>query len=70
MYTATGIKAVIVGLGILALVIIVLVATFHVIIFLLPLILVLILLSYFFKMLNKIKKGKKKDYVDVKFKVK
>jgi len=65
-----GIKAIIVLLTVILFVILILVVAFHVIIFLLPLIIIIILISYFFRMLNKIKKGKPKDYIDVKYKVK
>lgn len=69
IFTARGIKAWIIGLVVLAVVIIVLVLLFHLLIFLLPVILIFVLLSYLFKMLNKFKKGDKKDFIDVKFKV-
>lgn len=66
----TGLKAWIVILITLAFLIAVLIVMFHVLLFLLPIIIILVILGYLFRMLNKVKKGEKKDYVDVKYKVK
>ncbi len=63
-----GIKAWVIGLMILFFVIVVLLVILNLFLFLLPLFLVLVLLGYFFRMLNKVKKEKPKDYVDVKYK--
>ncbi|MDP3640187.1 MAG: hypothetical protein Q8R53_03220 [Nanoarchaeota archaeon] len=68
---AEGLKAwllvLVVSLGVLVLLIIV----FQILMFLLPIILVLLLMGYLFRKMNAAKKtGKKKDFVDVKFKMK
>ena len=65
-----GIKAWIVILGILFLTILFLIFIFNVILFLLPLVLVLLIVSYLFRMLNKVKKEDKKGFIDVKYRVK
>ena len=69
IYTARGLKAWIIGLVILALIIVVLVLVFQLLIFLLPIILIIILLSYFFRILNKLKKEKPKNTIDVKYRI-
>ena len=65
-----GIKAWIAILIAVIIAIVILVFVFNLIILLLPVIIILIVLSYFFRMLNKVKKGKTKEYIDVKAKVK
>ncbi len=65
-----GIKAWIYILIALIIIIVVAIAAFHIILFLLPLIILIFLVSYFFKMLNKVKKGDSKGYIDINFKVK
>ncbi|MBU1632575.1 MAG: hypothetical protein ABH824_06055 [Nanoarchaeota archaeon] len=65
-----GIKAWMIALVIFLAIIIFLIIIFQIFIILLPIIIILIILSYFFKMLNKIKKEKHKDFIDVKFKIK
>ncbi len=69
-FTARGLKAWIIVLFILLGIIFILILLFHLLVFLLPVIIVLAIIGYFFRMLNKVKKDKKKDFVDVKFKVK
>lgn len=66
IFRTNGLKALLIILGLLLVVIIALIIIFKIIIFLLPLILILVGLSYFLKMLNKLKKGKS-DYVNVSF---
>jgi len=68
MFVARGVKAWIIGLLILAGVIFVLVLLFQLLIFLLPLILIIIVVSYLFRMLNKVKKEQPKDYINIKYK--
>ena len=68
MIVIRGIKAWIIGLLILAGIIFILVLLFQLLIFLLPLIIIIIIVSYLFRMLNKVKKEKPKDYIDIKFK--
>ena len=67
---AGGIKAWLVILSILLVIILFLIFLFNLILFLLPLIIILILVSYLFRMLNKLKKGKEKDFIDIDFKIK
>ena len=67
---ARGIKAWIAVLIAVIIFIVVLVFIFNLIILLLPVIIILLILSYFFRILNKVKKGKPKNYIDVKYKVK
>lgn len=66
----SGIKIWLITLGVILLVIIFLVLVFQILFLLLPFILILILFSYFFKILNKVKKEKKEDYLEAEFKVK
>jgi hypothetical protein len=63
-----GIKAWIAVLGVLIVAIVVLVILFNLLILLLPIIILILILSYFFRMLNKVKKEPSKDYIDVRFK--
>ena len=70
MIVIRGIKAWIIGLLILAGIIFILVLLFQLLIFLLPLIIIIIIVSYLFRILNKVKKEKPKDYVNIKYKVK
>ncbi|MBU1622893.1 MAG: hypothetical protein KJ597_04950 [Nanoarchaeota archaeon] len=66
-----GIKAWISILIFIAIVIILLVFIFNLIVLLLPVIIIILVLSYFFGMLNKVKKEKpKNNVIDVKYKVK
>ncbi len=65
-----GLKAWIIGLVLLVGVILVLLLIFQLFILLLPIIIILILLSYFFRMLNKLKKGKRKDFIEAKYTLK
>ena len=76
---ARGIKAWIAILIAIIIAIVILVFIFNLIILLLPVILILLVLSYFFRILNKVKKGgtkrsrkseKPKMFIDVKHKVK
>ena len=67
---ARGIKAWIIALLILAGMIVVFLLIFQLFILLLPIVILLLLLGYFFRMLNKLKKVRKKDFIDVKHKVK
>ena len=69
-FTARGLKAWLIALVVIIVVIIVLIIIFNILILLLPIILILLVISYLFKVLNKFKKGKPKDYIDVKYKVK
>ena len=70
MIRLRGIKAWIMILVFLVITITVLALIFHIILFLIPVILVLLVLSYFFRMLNKVKKDQPKDYIDIEFKEK
>ncbi len=70
IYTARGIKSLIISLVVIALIILFLFFLFNLILFLIPLVLVLIILGYFFKVINKFKKEKPKDFVDIKYKIK
>lgn len=65
-----GLKAWVVTLIVIILIILFLIVVFNLFIFLLPFILILFLLGYFFRLLNKLKKNKKKNYINAKFKVK
>ncbi len=65
-----GIKSLIGSLIALALIIIFLVLVFNVLLFLIPLIIILGIIGYFLKVLKKLKKGKPKDYIDIKYKIK
>jgi len=47
----------------------VVVVVFNILLFLLPLIVILIIVGYLFRMLNKLKKGKNKDFINIKYKV-
>lgn len=70
MIEARGIKAVIISLGTIFIIIVLLLLVFNFLVLLLPLIIVIFLMSYSFKVLNKLKKEKPEDYLDVHFKVK
>ena len=48
----------------------ILILLFNLLLFLLPLIALLIIVSYLFRMLNKLKKEEPNNYIDVKYKVK
>jgi hypothetical protein len=63
-----GIKAWITILLFVIIAVAVLALVFQILIFLIPLIIVLVILSYFFRMLNKVKKDQPKDYIEVEFK--
>jgi hypothetical protein len=65
-----GIKAWITILVFIVITIAVLALIFHIVLFLIPVIIVIFILSYLFRMLNKVKKGKPKDYIDIEFKEK
>jgi hypothetical protein len=65
-----GLKVWLIVLGVLAFGIFILILLFNLLLFLLPLIALLIIVSYLFKMLNKVKKGKNKDYIDIEFREK
>ena len=65
-----GIKAWIAVLGVLIVAIVVLVILFNLLILLLPIIILILILSYFFRMLNKVKKEEPQDYINIKYKVK
>ena len=67
---ASGMRALLFLLVFLAIVVALGILIFRVVLFLLPLILIIIAVSYLFKILNKLKKDKKKDYVDIGFRVK
>jgi len=71
MLIVNGIKAWIVGLIVLVFIIAVLIVMLNIFLFLLPLIIILVIVGYLFRMLNRSKKDKpKKEYLDVKYKVK
>ncbi len=65
-----GIRALVIILFILVFLIAVLIVIFQILLFLLPVIIILFVLGYLFRALNKAKKGKKKDYLEAKYKVK
>jgi len=67
---ARGIKAWIVGLVGLAIVILFLIGLFYLGLLLLPVFIALFVLSYFFKVLNKFKKEKPQEYIDIKYRTK
>ncbi len=69
MYTANGIKAWLIVLGVLLLIIVILVAIFHAFVFLLPLIIIFVVISYLFRILNKLKK-RESHFIDIKHKIK
>ena len=70
IYKVNGVKASLVGIIFIVVLIVILIVAFNLLIFLIPLILILLLASYFFKILNKLKKEPTKDYIDIKHKVK
>ena len=70
IFRIRGIRAWIAILVFLVITIVVLALIFQIVLFLIPVILVLLILSYFFRMLNKVKKDKPKDYIDIEFKEK
>ena len=80
MFVVRGIKAWIIGLLTLAVIIIVLLLILKLFILLLPFILIIIVIGYFFRILNKLNKGKGRkpttskridqEYIDIKYKVK
>ena len=72
IYTTKGIKAWLWILGIIIIAIVVLVLLFNLFLLLLPVILIFIIVGYLYRMLNKVKKGQKKDpnVIDAEFKVK
>ena len=65
-----GIKAWMFALIAVAIVLGILLLIFNLILFLLPIIIILFLVSYFFRILNKLKKGKKSDHIDINFRIK
>jgi hypothetical protein len=70
IFRIRGIRAWIMILVFLVITIVILALIFQIVLFLIPVALVLLILSYFFRMLNKVKKGKPKDYIDIEFKEK
>jgi len=70
IFKARGIKAWLIILSVLLVIILFLIFLFNILLFLLPLILILLAVSYLFRILNKLKKGKNKDFIDIDFKVK
>jgi len=70
LYTVRGLKAWIIALFAILVVAVILVLVFHLLLFLLPIAIIILVLSYLFKMLNKVKKEKPKDVINVKYKVK
>jgi hypothetical protein len=70
MFVVKGIKGWIVTLVALAVIITAIVLIFQLLLFLIPLILIIVIVSYLFRMLNKLKKGEPNNYIDVKYKVK
>tara|TARA_Y100000310_G_scaffold345531_1_gene466118 strand:- start:40047 stop:40265 length:219 start_codon:yes stop_codon:yes gene_type:complete len=70
IFTLRGWKAIILILGILFLAMLFLIFLFKLLWFLLPLLIVLFLISYLFKMLNKLKKDKPTDIIDIPFRIK
>lgn len=72
LFAARGIKGLIILLIAILIIIVLLAVIFvsiiHLLIFLLPLIIIAFLLGYFFRMLNRLKKGK--DSIKVKYKIK
>lgn len=65
-----GIKAWITILVFLVIAIAVLALIFQLVLFLIPVIVVILIVSYLFRILNKVKKEKPKDYIDIEFKEK
>jgi hypothetical protein len=70
MFVIRGVKGWIVGLAVLAAVILILFLVLQLFILILPLIIIIAIVSYLFRMLNKVKKEQPKDYINVKYKVK
>jgi len=68
MFVLRGVKAWIIGLIVLAIIIVILFFILQLFIFLLPLIIIIAIVSYLFRMLNKVKKEQPKDYIDIKYK--
>ena len=66
---ARGVKGLLILLAGIFVAIVILLIAFNLLIFLLPLIIVLVLLSYLFRILNKVKKGKSNDYINIDFRV-
>ena len=64
------VKAWIMILVFLIITVAVLALAFNILLFLIPIVIVIIIASYLFRMLNKVKKEKPKDYIDIKFKEK
>lgn len=58
------------ALGTLLVIIVILILLFQFLILILPLIAIFIVLGYLFKIFQKLRSEKPKDYVDVRFKVK
>ena len=65
-----GIKSLVGSLVALAMIILFLVFIFNILLFLIPLIIILAVIGYFFRVLRNIKKGKRKDYIDIEYKIK
>ena len=70
IFRIRGIKAWISILVFLVIAITIVALIFQIVLFLIPVAIVLLILSYFFRMLNKVKKGQPKDYIDIEFKEK
>jgi hypothetical protein len=70
IFRIRGIKAWISILVFLVIAITIVALIFQLVLFLIPVAIVLLILSYFFRMLNKVKKGQPKDYIDIEFKEK
>ena len=70
MIIVRGVKAWIIGLLILAGIIAIIVLILQLFIFLLPLIIIIAIVSYLFRMLNKVKKEEPQDYINIKYKIK
>ena len=68
IFRIRGIKAWISILVFLVIAITIVALIFQLVLFLIPVAIVLLILSYFFRMLNKVKKEPSKDYIDVRFK--
>ena len=67
---ARGIKAWLIILSVLLIIILFLIFLFNLLLFLLPLILIILAVSYLFRILNKLKKEKDNDIIDIDFKIK
>ena len=70
MFVIRGVKGWIIALGILAAAILILFLVLQLFIFILPLIIIIAIVSYLFRILNKVKKEEPKGYINVKYKEK